>query len=163
MKIVRLQVLMIPTTSVALCQAKEVVARKMALVVPRNLVVQQPSPSPPPPLPSPPPPLSPPPLPVLLPSAPPPDGAVLELTGNAPTIKFGPELSPVCSLKLDSANNQLESTCAIHTPAGRRLEDEQGLPTDFVSRMEHEALVVRYKALRTEVAELRRILQAISN
>ena len=96
------------------------------------------------------------------PSAPPPsdssdDGSILELTGTAPKIHFGPEDAPVCSLTLDSLANTIVSSCTLVTPShsggGRNLDEtEQTAPR--VSQAEHEAL-------KTEVAALRRMIHEL--
>ena len=45
------------------------------------------------------------------------DGAIVELTGVAPKIRFGPVDVPVCELILNNAGRHLESTCDLHTPS----------------------------------------------
>ena len=87
-------------------------------------------------------------------------GALLELTGTAPQIAFGPEASPVCSLTLDTAANSIVSTCNLVTPSdGRRLfeDKEEGI----VTYAEHKALKAKHEALEVEVAELRRIVNEL--
>jgi hypothetical protein len=76
------------------------------------------------------------------------DGAILELTGIAPKIHFGPEAAPICSLMLDSATSRIVSTCQLDTPTGRRLQDTNA----FAS------LLAEHNALKAEVVELRRIV-----
>jgi len=107
---------------------------------------------------------SPPPQPPQMPrpSAPPAeeDGAIVELTGSAPVIHFGPVLEPVCSLKLDSGARRLTSTCELATPTSgtRRLDDT---PTSGVSVSEYEALKAKYESIKAEVADLRRIVHQL--
>lgn len=103
------------------------------------------------------------------PSPPPPsapaDGAIVELTGTAPRINFGPPLSPICSLKLNSLNNALESTCDIATPSTetRRLSGNDDLSDTFVTRTEHEELKMNQQALRDQLVELRRIVHELTH
>jgi len=119
-----------------------------------------PSPSPPPfppaaPLPSDPPPAEPPAAPA--PPSAPTSGAVFELSGAAPRIKFGTPSAPACeiALKRDASVPYLETNCEIHVSAadsasGRRASEVAG----FVSREVHEAL-------KAEVIELRRLVQQV--
>ena len=85
------------------------------------------------------------------------DGSILELTGTAPKIHFGPEDAPICSLTLDPLANTIVSSCTLVTPShsggGRNLDEtEQTAP--HVSPEEHDAL-------KTEVADLRRIINEL--
>jgi hypothetical protein len=89
------------------------------------------------------------------PSPPPDDGAIVELTGTSPSIKFGPVSSPICEFKLDSINNRLLSTCEISMPAnsgGRRLESTD--KTSSISGAELAALEAKQEALQNKQAAL---------
>ena len=79
------------------------------------------------------------------------DGAVLELTGQAPRIVFGSAAAPVCSLSLDGANGQILSSCELvdESAPGRRRLSRASAPVE-----------AELKALRAEVAELRTALRA---
>jgi len=92
---------------------------------------------------------------VVPPSAPPPPsftGAILELTGDRPKIKFGPPDDPVCELALDETRGRLESTCEIATASsGRRLAGN-----DFAYSLE-------IASLKAEVAEMRRTIAKLTS
>jgi len=83
------------------------------------------------------------------PHPPSPSGAIIELTGDSPIIKFGDPNAPTCELALDRASVSLTSTCEISqagSQAGRRLQDE--LNSDLA-------------ALKAEVANMKKILQQL--
>jgi len=94
---------------------------------------------------------------VPAPPSAPTSGAVFELSGAAPRIKFGTPSAPACeiALKRDASVPYLETNCEIHVSAadsasGRRASER----ADFVSREVHEAL-------KAEVIELRRLIQQV--
>ena len=75
---------------------------------------------------------------------------MLEMTGTDPRLIFGSLQVPVCELRMDSGARHLVSTCAITSPAGRRLTVDDDEDRD-VTRQREELT-----ELKLEVAELRR-------
>jgi len=96
-------------------------------------------------VPSPPTPASP------LPSSPPPnDGALVELTGIEPKIRFGDADAPTCELSLDRINARLVSTCPIANGGRRLAEEEPNWKEELV-------------ALKASIAEIRGQLAAMGS
>jgi len=91
------------------------------------------------------------------PTAPPPqaqDGAIIEMTGDDPKLIFGTLENPTCQLSIDRPNGRLVSTCSIQD-SRRRLEEA------FDCEAKHAALEQKYEALRTEVSELRALVEQL--
>lgn len=96
------------------------------------------------------------------------NGAIIELTGDVPTIVFGTLESPVCTLSLDRNNRRVDSTCAITTER-RRLADMVS-PDDEVSAAKHENYALKTELadvttelhkVKREMAELRALVSAL--
>jgi len=71
------------------------------------------------------------------------------MTGDAPKIVFGTLEASVCELVLNRGNLNIQSSCDINTPSGRRL-----------SISDYDELLEDVSRLKAEVAELRQILQS---
>jgi len=79
----------------------------------------------------------------------PPSGAIVELAGEAPKIAFGTPGAPTCEFSLNKAASRLESSCDIHTPQGRRLDDEYDAKSAIA-------------ALKAEIAELSKAVNKLN-
>jgi len=79
------------------------------------------------------------------------DGAIIQLTGDSPTVNFGEPDAPICELYLNRAESRLESTCEISTPDHRRLDDGK-YAYDPARELE---------ALKAEITELRRTVNKL--
>jgi len=90
--------------------------------------------------------------PALPPPLSPPSPAVLELTGEAPKILFGPAENPICSIKLDRGAGNLVSSCPISEPGRRRLDEPEDTRVTQVELAE----------LKTEVADLLRQVRSLA-
>merc|ERR1711959_876496 len=92
----------------------------------------------------------------ILPPSPPPatpqpqDGAIIEMTGDDPKLIFGTLENPPCQLSIDRPNSRLVSTCSIQD--SRRLEEAGDC------KGKYSALEKQYKAVQSEVSELRGLL-----
>lgn len=85
---------------------------------------------------------------------PPPNGAIIELTGEQPKILFGDLGSPMCELFLDRDSNQLQSTCEVQTPLG-----VQGRRLDLGGAA--DAIEADLVALKAEVAQMQQALKEL--
>jgi len=89
------------------------------------------------------------------------NGAVLEMTGSAPKITFGPPSAPVCEISLDRRAEppRLQSTCAIHMEAaGQR----QLMASDMVGPAQAESVsMAEHLELKKEVARLRQLAEQL--
>ena len=75
------------------------------------------------------------------------------MTGDNPKLIFGTLENPTCQLSVDRPNSRLVSTCSIQD--SRRLEET------FDCEAKYLALEQQYKALRTEVSELRSLAEKL--
>jgi len=108
-------------------------------------------------------PLTPPSMPIAPPHVPPSplppyNGAIIEMTGDAPKIVFGTLESPICELTLDRSLGSLRSSCDINTNpslTGRRLSSG--------SSPSYDELKLEIATLKVDLANLRDIVQSHSS